>query len=114
MKILFAFMAMITFTVAANLLMKIGASAQDAGPDFLSKALTWPVLLGLTCFGAAAVVYVLILTWLPLNIAQSFASAQFIAVILAARMFLAEPISGPHWLGIMLIALGIAVVGWSR
>jgi small multidrug resistance pump len=114
MKILAAIVAMITCTVAANLLMKTGASAQAAGPEFLSKALSWPVMLGIACFGAAAVIYVLILTWLPLNVAQSFASAQFIAVIVAARIFLAEPISDAQWAGIALISLGIAVVGWSR
>lgn len=105
---------MISCTVAANLLMKIGASAHQASPDFLSRAMSWPILSGLAFFGAAAVVYVLILTWLPLNVAQSFVAGQYIAVIVAARIFLAEPISDQQWLGIVLISLGIAVVGWSR
>jgi len=114
MKILLAFLAMISCTVAANLLMKTGASAQGAAADFLSKATSWPVLLGVACFAAAAVLYVFILSWLPLNVAQSFAAAQFIAVIVAARIFLAEPIGELQWLGIALISLGIGIVGWSR
>lgn len=114
MKIVFAFVAMISCTVAANLLMKTGASGQDAGADFLSKATSWPVLLGVACFAAAAILYVLILSWLPLNVAQSFAAAQFIAVILAARIVLAEPISDPQWVGIAFITLGIGIVGWSQ
>ena len=114
MKILAAFIVMISFTVAANLLMKTGASAHDVGADFLSKILSPKVLLGLVCFGTAAIVYLLILTWLPLNVAQSFAAAQFIAVIIAARTFLAEPIGDLQWVGIALISLGIAIVGWSK
>lgn len=114
MKILISFVAMISCTVAANLLMKTGASAHGAAADFLSKATSWPVLLGVGCFAAAAVLYVLILSWLPLNVAQSFAAAQFIAVIVAARIVLAEPISDTQWLGIAFISLGIGIVGWSQ
>ena len=62
----------------------------------------------------AACFYILILQWLPLNVAQSFAAAQFIAVILASSWFLSEPIEPSQWLGIGLIALGIVVVGWSQ
>ncbi len=114
MKILMAFVVMISCTVAANLLMKTGASAQEAGTDFLSRATSWPVLIGLACFAVAAVIYVLILSWLPLNMAQSFAAAQFIAVIVAARIFLAEPISDVQWFGMAMISLGIGIVGWSQ
>jgi undecaprenyl phosphate-alpha-L-ara4N flippase subunit ArnE len=51
---------------------------------------------------------------LPLNIAQSFAAGQFIAVILAASLVLSEAISTAQWVGIFLIAAGIAIVGWSQ
>lgn len=114
MKIFIAFLLMISCTVAANLLMKTGAAAQGVPQEFVAKVFSWQVLTGLAFFGTAAVIYVLILTWLPLNVAQSFAAAQFVAVIFAARFFLSEPINGPQWAGIALIALGIGIVGWSR
>ena len=113
MRIAVTFLAMISCTVAANLLLKTGASDSGA-TGLMSKITSWPIVLGLTCFGMAAFLYVLILTWLPLNVAQSFAAAQFIAVILAARIFLSEPINAANWLGIALIAGGITIVGWSR
>jgi drug/metabolite transporter (DMT)-like permease len=114
MKIFAVFILMICCTVAANLLLKQGASAQDIPQDFFSKVLSWQVLAGLTFFGLAAINYLLILTWLPLNVAQSFSAVQFVAVIFAARYVLSEPINPAQWLGISLIALGIVVVGWSR
>lgn len=114
MKIFVAFVFMISFTVAANLLLKLGASTHDVSQDFLSKLLSWQVLAGLAFFAAAAGIYLLVLTWLPLNVAQSFAAAQFVAVILAARIFLSEPIEIAHWIGISLIALGIIIVGTNR
>jgi drug/metabolite transporter (DMT)-like permease len=47
-------------------------------------------------------------------VAQSVTAAQYIAVILASAVVLAEPISGPRWVGIALIACGIAIVAWSQ
>ncbi len=113
MKILVAFVLMISCAVTANLLMKLGASEQAVPQGFLAKVLYWRVLLGVAFFATAEVIYVLILTWLPLNMAQSFAAAQFAAVILAARFFLGEPIAVMQWIGIVLIAAGIGGVGWS-
>lgn len=114
MKILVAFAAMIGFTVMANLLMKLGADEIAGAASLWERLQSWKLLLGLASFGTAALIYVLILGWLPLNVAQSFAAAQFIAVILASRLVLGEPIGAAQWAGIVLIASGIAVVGWSR
>jgi len=113
MKVLLAFLAMISLTVTANLLLKTGAVAGGSGQQ-ITHLLNWRVALGLASFGLAACFYIVILQWLPLNVAQSFAAAQFIAVILASMWLLSEPIGFSQWLGISLIAAGIAVVGWSQ
>ena len=111
-KVVLTFTAMISFTVLANLLLKSGATV--ANPGQLQQLLNWRIFLGLCSFGLAASFYVLVLQWLPLNVAQSFAAAQFIAVIVASALVLSEPIGPAQWLGIGLITLGIVVVGWSR
>ena len=114
MKIVLTFMAMISFTVIANLLLKMGAVSGQSGHGSMTHLLNWRVGLGLFSFALAACFYILVLQWLPLNVAQSFASAQFIAVILASAWILSEPIKSGQWLGITLITLGIAIVGWSQ
>jgi drug/metabolite transporter (DMT)-like permease len=48
------------------------------------------------------------------NVAQSFAAAQFVAVIPASSWLLSERIGTSQWVGITLIAVGILIVGWSR
>jgi drug/metabolite transporter (DMT)-like permease len=113
MKVFLAFVTMITCTVAGNLLLKIGAN------DFRSSGSWWAILnfkiaLGFFSFACAAFVYVLILSRLPLNVAQSFASAGFVAGILAAAIILREPILPVQWIGIAFITLGIALIGWTR
>jgi uncharacterized membrane protein len=50
----------------------------------------------------------------PLNVAQSYAAAQFVAVILASAILLGESIIVMRWLGIILITAGILVVAISR
>lgn len=108
------FVAMISCTVVANLLLKTGATADEVRHSGLIGLLNWRVVLGLVAFGSGAMIYLLLLRWIPLNVAQSFAAAQFIAVILASAMILSEPIRAGQWVGIALIAIGITVVGWTR
>lgn len=115
MKIALSFLVMIACTVVANLFMKMGATGMEAGVDnFLSRLFSWRIIVGLSFFGTAAMIYMVILSWVPLSVAQSFAAAQFVAVILASWIILAEPIAGTQWFGMVLIAAGITIVGWER
>ena len=115
MKMALAFFIMIACTVVANLLIKMGASGMEASAGgFLARLFSWPVIIGLGFFGASLMIYLAILSRVPLSVAQSFAAAQFIAVILASWLILAEPIGSGQWAGMGLIALGIAVVGLAR
>jgi drug/metabolite transporter (DMT)-like permease len=105
---------MFTFTVMANLLLKVGAiSGRDAGGTWWNQLLNWPIAAGFASFATAAVFYTVLLRSVPLNVAQSFTAAQYVAVILASALVLGEPISAMRWVGIFLIAGGIAIVGWS-
>lgn len=99
---------MVTCVVTANLLMKIGASAPRV-PWLLGLA-SWQSLVGAFFFALGLPFYMLLLKWLPLNVAQSMAAAQFVAVILASYVFLQEPITKTRLIGICLIVAGILLV----
>jgi drug/metabolite transporter (DMT)-like permease len=101
--------AMIGFTVAGNLMLKLGAGAPEAERVF--GLLGWKSVAGLGLFGCSGIVYAFLLRRVPLNIAQVFTSAQFVGVVLAASLVLGEPISPARWVGIACIGFGIAVVG---
>lgn len=109
-KVVWTMAAMICCTIAANLLLKTGAMI-GATQGGIVALLNWRILLGLGSFGAAGLLYSLVLRWLPLNLAQSFAALQFIGVIVAAALVLSEPISRGQWFGITLITLGIVAIG---
>jgi drug/metabolite transporter (DMT)-like permease len=114
MRTILAVVGMVTFTVIANLLLKTGAvMGRDVGGAWWEQLLNWRIAAGFASFAVAALFYTIVLRSVPLNVAQSFTAAQFVAIILASALVLSEPISAARWIGIALIACGIAIVGWS-
>ena len=107
---LLGFIAMISCTIGANLMLKIGAMDPPEG-RFLFSVFGWKSLVGLSLFGFGGIIYAIVLRTVPLNVAQVFTAAQFVGVTLAARMVLSEPISPVRWLGIICICFGIVMVG---
>ena len=112
MKTIIALVAMISCTVAANLLLKAGAMVPTSERIFF-ELLSWKMIVGIFVFGCAALIYTWLLHWLPLNVVQSFAAAQFVAVILASAVVLSESIPLARWIGILLITSGIVLVGFT-
>jgi drug/metabolite transporter (DMT)-like permease len=108
-KTLVGFAAMISFTVAANLMLKLGAAAPQAERVFFG-VLGWKSAAGLALFGCGGILYAVLLRSVPLNLAQIFAAAQFVGVVLAASLVLSEPISPARWIGIAFVSLGILLV----
>src|SRR5258706_157654 len=83
---------MIACTVIGNIFMKLGASVPFAERP-LFGIVAWQSCAGVAVFAAAVIIYSIVLQWMPLNVAQSFAAFQFVAVIVASARFLGEPIS---------------------
>lgn len=110
MKFAFGLLVMIGFTVAANLLMKLGAEVPTAARP-LFGLLAWQTVFGIGAFGCALLIYAWLLQWQSLNVLQALMAVQFIAVILASSLVLNEHIPPARWIGIGLIAAGIVVVG---
>ncbi|HEX4332035.1 MAG TPA: EamA family transporter [Usitatibacter sp.] len=115
MKTALTIAAMITFTVTANLLLKTGAVlGREAGGAWWEQLLNWRIVAAFAAFAVAVLFYTLVLRDVPLNVAQSFTAAQFVAIVLASALVLDEPITGMRWAGMAMIACGIAIVGWSQ
>ena len=115
MRIVLITTGMILFTVIANLLLKTGAMmGREAGGEWWMQLANWRILAAFSSFAVAVLFYTWLLRTVPLNVAQSFTAAQFVFTILAAAAILGEPVGGVRWIGIALIAAGIAVVGWSQ
>jgi drug/metabolite transporter (DMT)-like permease len=107
---LIGFATVIACTVAANLMLKLGADVPEAQRVFLG-IFGWKSVAGLAVFGCGGIIYGVLLRRVPLNLAQVLAAAQFIGVVVAASLVLGEPISPARWLGIACISFGILLVG---
>jgi hypothetical protein len=83
------FGGLISLTVAANLLLKLGAGA-SAAERVLFGLLGWKSMAGLALFGCGGMLYAVLLRQVPLNVAQVFAAAQFVGVGVAAASFWAS------------------------
>jgi undecaprenyl phosphate-alpha-L-ara4N flippase subunit ArnE len=58
--------------------------------------------------------YLTLLSRVPLNVATSVAAVNFIAVLLASRLVLGEPIPALRYLGFACILLGLFIVTRSQ
>src|SRR5215469_7837168 len=101
MKIAVALVLMISCTIIANLLLKIGAMSPPSG-NFVFRNVAWQSFTGVAIFGVSLLIYTWILRSVPLNIAQAFAAFQFVGVILASAILLSEAIPPLRWVGLAL------------
>jgi multidrug transporter EmrE-like cation transporter len=112
MKTTLLMIAMIACTIGANLLMKVGADVPTER-RILGGLISMPAIAGMALFGVAMLFYLAVLHRLPLNLAQGFAAAQFVGVILAARLVLGESILPLQWIFMVLITIGVIGIGFT-
>jgi multidrug transporter EmrE-like cation transporter len=82
-----------------NILLTIGASP-------------W-VLVGLCCFGLSAVVWLFVLSKIPLSSAYPFVALGIAITVVAGRYLFGEPISVAKLTGVAIILVGIGTVAVS-
>jgi multidrug transporter EmrE-like cation transporter len=79
----------------------------------LTAVKTPQILVGLAIFGISAVVWLIVLSRVPLSTAYPFAGITYVTTALVGRFMLGENVPGIRWLGILLIVSGILLVGRS-
>jgi len=113
MLIYLLIIATISCTVLGNLLLKTGADKPGMYAVWPFNIINIYVVLGAVSFGLGLLFYTMILKRMPLNIAQSIFSIQFIVVIIASSVFLNELIPLMRWVGFAFVAVGLFIIGWS-
>ena len=69
---------------------------------------------GLGCWAFSLSMYLVILSRVPLNVAASISTLNFIAVLLASRIVLGEPIPPLRVLGFACILVGMGIVAHTQ
>jgi undecaprenyl phosphate-alpha-L-ara4N flippase subunit ArnE len=106
----------ITCDVFGQICFKLGVDRlPDArGPDkagFWRGLLVQPWLLtGILIYAVEIFIWLRILSEADLTLAFPIASANFLGIVLASRIFLKEEVRRRQWIGAWLVTIGVAIV----
>jgi drug/metabolite transporter (DMT)-like permease len=113
----------VLLTAGAQILLKAGMSstgvqaalaAQKAPLDLvLAVALSPLVVVGLVCFGLAAVVWLMVLSKIPVSQAYPFVALATVITVLGGHFLMGEPISALRIAGVAAIGAGVVLVSFS-
>lgn len=105
---------LLALTIALNasgqLLLKRATMARTSGGFALDVLLSPWFIAGAAAQVATMIAWLLVLRRLPLTVAHPVTGAVFVAVPIASHLFWGEPLGPQRVIGILVIALGIAVV----
>lgn len=71
------------------------------------------VVLGLGCYVAGAISWLVVLSRLPLSLAYPVLAISYALIPILAWLLLGESVPGIRWIGIALISIGVVVVSQS-
>jgi multidrug transporter EmrE-like cation transporter len=113
-SVLFAVSGQLTLKSAMTNIPAIGARQVKTPGATIKRVAKQPRLwVGLFLFGVSAIFWLVVLTRLPLSVAYPFVGVTYIIVVVWSRFVLDEAVPPLRWLGVVMVALGIAVVGLS-
>lgn len=71
------------------------------------------ILTGLTMYGFATVLWLFILTRVPLSVAYPLQSVAYVFAVFGAFYIFNEPLSLTKIVGVLLIMVGVSLIGFS-
>lgn len=110
----FATAGQLTLKGAMEAIGRIGtAQVSDAGQT-VARAVKEPLLwIGLLLFGISALFWLVVLSRVDLSLAYPFVGVSYIVVVALARFMFHEHVPTLRWIGVSIIAVGIALIGIS-
>lgn len=71
------------------------------------------ILLGLAIYGVATVLWLYVLSRLPISIAYPLQSVAYVLALLIALFVFKESIPPNRWIGTAVLMAGIAILSWK-
>ena len=113
-SVLFAIGGQLTLKSAMDQIGRIGTAEVSRPTETLKKAITEPRLwAGLTLFGISSVFWLVVLSRVPLSLAYPVVGLSYIFVVAMARVMFGEHVPPLRWVGAVVVAIGIAIIGFS-
>ncbi len=106
-----ALAAAISTSLIGQVLLKAGASGSvRADQGFLDQLFRWQTLLGLICYGGAALLYIIALRRIPMSVALPCTAASYVAIALIGHFSFGEPMGVQQVTAILLICAGVVLL----
>jgi multidrug transporter EmrE-like cation transporter len=112
----------VCFAVGGQLMLKsamdhvgrIGSAQVGAPVQTAARAAREPRLwAGLSLFGISALFWLVVLSRVPLSVAYPFVGISYIVIVTLSKVVLHEHVPALRWIGVVIVAVGIAIVGLS-
>ena len=112
------FAASLVCDVGGQLCFKLGTDSDDLAEGNTAASLLAPlangwVIAGVAVYAVEIFVWVRILSLVPLAVAFPIASLNFLAITVASRLWLHEPVSARRWAGAALVTAGVVLLAQS-
>jgi multidrug transporter EmrE-like cation transporter len=110
----FSIAGQIMLKSAMNQIGRIGSAEVAAAGDTILRAAKEPRLwLGLTLFGISSIFWLVVLSRVPLSVAYPFVGISYVVIVLMSRLLLDENVPALRWVGVLVVAAGITIIGLS-
>jgi multidrug transporter EmrE-like cation transporter len=110
----FAVAGQLTLKAAMERVGTIGGAEVAEFGDTIGRVAREPRLwVGLTLFGVSAVFWLVVLSRVPLSVAYPSVGISYIVVVAFERFIRHEHVPSLRWVGVLVIAAGIALIGIS-
>ena len=110
----FAVAGQLTLKAAMDQIGRIGGAELSEPLETIERAAREPRLwAGLCLFGISSLFWLVVLSRVPLSVAYPFVGISYIFVVGFARFVLHENVPAARWVGVAVVALGIAIIGLS-
>lgn len=100
--------AAICTSLVGQILLKAGTG--DGTGSFIGQLLRWQTVLGLGCYGGAALLYIIALRKIPMSVALPCTAASYIVIALAGWWFFGESLGAQKLAAIGCIGLGVVLL----
>jgi drug/metabolite transporter (DMT)-like permease len=113
-SVIFAVSGQLTLKAAMNEIGRIGRHQAKNPMETVVKTIKEPKLwIGLALFGISSVFWLVVLSRVSLSIAYPLVGLSYIVVVTISRFFFHEHVPPLRWAGVVVIALGIGIIGFS-
>ncbi len=103
--------AAITTSLVGQILLKAGASGSvAASAGFMDQLFRWQTIIGLGCYGGAALLYIIALRKIPMSIALPCTAASYVVIAVIGWAVFGEALGVQKMLAIGLISLGVVLL----